>query len=162
MRRVILPLMLFVFAACQPTAVEQQAATTGPDVEAVTAWLERYSAFVSAGDVEGWATLCTDDVVAFPPDAPAIVGMEELRLLAETIFRENTERLAANVDEVVVAGDLAVLRASYEETLTPKGEGEPVEMSGAWLVILRKQSDGSWKMWREMWSVVPPPPPPAM
>lgn len=58
------------------------------------------------------------------------------------------------------AGDLAVLRASYEETLTPKDEGEPMDLTGSWLIVLRKQSDGSWQLWRNMWSVVAPPAPP--
>jgi ketosteroid isomerase-like protein len=61
-----------------------------------------------------------------------------------------------------VAGDLAMLRTLWEETVTPKGGGEPAELSGVWLIVLKKQTDGSWKAWREMWSVIAPPPPPAM
>ena len=38
MRRMILPLMLVAATACQPP--EQQATTTGPDVEAIRTWLE--------------------------------------------------------------------------------------------------------------------------
>jgi ketosteroid isomerase-like protein len=158
----VLPLMLLVAVSCQPATVEQQATTTGPDVEAVKAVLAQYCATVSAGDIETWVTLRTDDVVHFPPDAPPYVGMDELRPVAETILGENTILLTAQADEVVVVGDLAVMRASFEETITPNGEGEPTEMSGHWLLVLRKQPDSSWKVWRDMVSVVPPPPSPAM
>jgi ketosteroid isomerase-like protein len=81
--------------------------------------------------------------------------MDELRPTYEAVFATYTFQFSARVDEVVVAEDLAVLRAFYEETVTPKGEGEPSEFSGSWLIVLRKQSDGSWKLWRNMWGVIP-------
>jgi ketosteroid isomerase-like protein len=96
-----------------------------------------------------------------PPDAPQ-ASVDELRSIYEVMFGENTLQFTSQAAEVVVAGDLAVMRASYEETITPKGEGEPVSLSGTWLIVLRKQSDGSWKAWHNMWTAVPPPPPPAM
>lgn len=55
----------------------------------------------------------------------------------------------------MVAGDLAVVRAFFEETFTTTGEGEPIEMSGSWLVVLRKQTDGSWRLWRNMRGAIP-------
>ena len=176
MHRMILPLMLLVAVACQPAERElsdtaiaedtsvgqfQPATTTGPDVEAITAWLEQCTAAFNAGDPEGILALFSDDAVSMPPDAPP-VSFGELRSLYELMFGENTVQVTTQADEVVVAGDLAVMRASYEDTITPRGEGEPTEMSGTWLIVLRKQPDGSWKVWRDMWSVVPPPPPPAM
>ena len=159
MRRMILPLMLVAFAACQPA--EQQATTTGPDVEAITTWLEQVGAAVNARNVEGILALYARDAVFSPPDAPP-VNIDELRSWYESMFGENTFQFASEPLDVVVSGDLAVLRASYEETVTPTGEGEPVTNEGSWLVVLRKQTDGSWKLWRDMWSVIAPPPPPAM
>jgi uncharacterized protein (TIGR02246 family) len=161
MRRVILPLLLFA-AACRPAAVEQQATTTGPDVEAVTAWLAQYADAVDAGDMETMLALIADDAVLIPPDAPPTSGMAAIRPEMESYFRDYTMQTNAQPDEVVVAGDLAFVRASYTDIVTPKGEGEPIEGSGVWLILLRKQSDGSWKLWREMYSVFPPAPPPAM
>ncbi len=162
MRRMILPLVLLVVVACQPPAVPQHATTTGPEVEAVTALLAQYCANVRAGDIERWAALRADDMVHFPPDALPIVGLDGFRPVAEGLFRENTIALNARADEVIVAGDLAVMRASFEETITPKDEGEPTAIAGNWLIVLRQQADGSWKVWRDMVTVVPPPPAPAM
>ena len=161
MRRMILPLTLVAAVAYQPAAVAQQATTTGPDVEAVTAVLAQYTAAVNAGDPEGILAHFSDDAVSMPPDMPSL-SVGELRSLYEVMFGENTFQYTTQADEVVVAGDLAVIRAFYEETVTPRGEGVPFEQGGTWLIVLRKQSDGSWKLWRDMWTVVPPPPPPAM
>ncbi|UCC48271.1 MAG: SgcJ/EcaC family oxidoreductase [Gemmatimonadota bacterium] len=158
MRRMMLPLILCVGMACQPSGVDRQATTTGPEVEAITAWFEQYIAAINRGDLEDWMTFVADDAVVMPPDELPISGMDELRPRYEAVFATYAFQFSARVDEVVVAGDLAVLRAFYEETVTPKGEGEPSEFSGSWLMVLRKQSDGSWKLWRNMWGVIPAPP----
>ena len=155
MRRTILPLMLLV-VACQPA--EQQATTTGPDVAAIEAWLQQVTDAVNAGDLESLLGLYAEDAVFSPPDAPPLT-VDELRSLYTVMFGENTFAFTAEALEVVVSGDLGVLRAPYEETVTPKGEGEAHDQGGTWLVVLRKQSDGSWKLWRDMWSIVAPPEP---
>ena len=156
MRRMMLPLMLIVGVACQPA--EQQVTTSGPDAEAITAWLAQVTAAVNAGDAEAVLAYYTDDAVFSPPDAPPLT-VEELRGLYQVMFAESTFDFRSEPIEVVVSGDLGVLRASYEETVTPKGEGETHDQGGTWLVVLRKQSDGSWKLWRDMWSIVAAPEP---
>lgn len=157
MSRLILPLMLLLGIACQSSTVESRATTTGPDVEAITAWFEQYTAAVNSGDLEAWAGFIADDAVVMPPDELPISGMDQLRPLYQTVFATYAFDFNARVDEVVVAGDLAVLRAFFEETVTPRGEGEPSRFSGSWLVVLRKRPDGSWKLWRNMWGAIAPP-----
>lgn len=158
MQRMLLLLALFVGGACQPSPSQVPATTTGPEVEAIQAWFEHYTTAVNNGDLEAWASFIADDAVVMPPDELPISGMAELRPLYETVFATYAFDFKPRVEEVVVAADLAVLRAFFEETVTPKGEGEPLEFSGSWLVILRKQSDGSWRMWRNMWGTIPLPP----
>jgi ketosteroid isomerase-like protein len=153
MRRLALATLIsLAFLACTQ-AVDQRAATTGPDVEAVRAWFEQYNAAVNAG-----VSLVADDAVVMPPDELPIAGIEEIRPRYEAVFETYAFQFTARVDEIVVAGDLAVLRAFFEETLTLKAGGEPTELSGSWLIVLKKQSDGSWKLWRNMWGVIPAPP----
>ena len=154
MHRVLLPLILIVGIACQPSAVEFRATTTGPDVEAIMLWFEQYTAAVNSGDLEVWASFIADDAVVMPPDELPISGMDQLRPLYETVFGTYAFDFNARVEEIIVAGDLAVLRAFFEETVTPKREGDASEFSGSWLVVLRQQSDGSWKMWRNMWGAI--------
>jgi uncharacterized protein (TIGR02246 family) len=112
-------------------------------------------AAVNAGDLDAWASFIADDAVVMPPDELPISGIDTLRPLYETVFRTYDFDFIPRLDEVVVAGDLAVLRAFFEETVTPTGAGEPIELSGSWLVVLRRQADGSWKLWRNMWGAIP-------
>jgi uncharacterized protein (TIGR02246 family) len=155
MRHMILPLMLLA-VGCQPAAVEQQAVTTGPDVEAITAAFQQAVAAANAGNVEGVLAVYADDVVSSPPGRPPMSGIAAIRQDAEPAFAEYTFQFTVRPYEVVVAGDLGVMRTSYQETDTPKGEGAPGETRGNWLIIWRKQADGSWKIWRDMRTTLVP------
>jgi len=158
MRRMILPLLLFV-VACQPA--EQQTTTAGPDVEAIRTWLEQTVTAYNAADLDATMALYADDALSMPPTDAAMVKAD-VRGMMEAFLGENDLHFTAQADEIVAAGDVGVLLVSYDESWTPKGEREPGEQHGKWLIVLRKQADGSWKAWRDMWTSVTPPPPPAM
>jgi ketosteroid isomerase-like protein len=95
-----------------------------------------------------------------PPDEPPIIGMGSIRPRYAALFDAYSFDFTGRPEEIAVAGHLAIVRASIEETLAPTGGGPPMEFRGAWLLVLRKQSDGAWKLWRNMWSVYQPPPAP--
>jgi len=151
MRRMILPLML-VCLGCQ--SPEPQVTTTGPDVEAITAWLADVDAAFSNGEYDGFLALFTDDALFMPPETPP-VGVEDLRVRYQALSQESTTQMTSQAFDVLVSGDLAVVRAAYDETVTPSGEGETETRNGPWLIVLRKQPDGSWKGWHNMWTRVP-------
>jgi len=78
------------------------------------------------------------------PDAPPVIGRAAIPSGAESFFPRWTIQNRTTPEEMVVAGDLAAVHATYLDVVTPKGEGEPEKMSGVWLILLSKQSDGSW------------------
>jgi ketosteroid isomerase-like protein len=64
--------------------------------------------------------------------------------------------------EAVGSGDLAYLRGTYSMTFSIPGVPTPIEEQGKFRQIYRKQSDGSWKMTREIYNSdlpLPTPPP---
>jgi uncharacterized protein (TIGR02246 family) len=150
----LIPPVLLIAVAC--TQPGETATTTGPDVEAIRTWVEQCAAAYNTGDIEAALALYADDPLSMPP-SDAVMNRQDTRAMLETFFGENDVQVTLQADEIVVAGDLGVLRLSYSESWTPRGEGEAGEQEGTWLVLLRKQPDGSWKLWRDMWSAVPPP-----
>jgi ketosteroid isomerase-like protein len=80
-----------------------------------------------------------------------------MRPVYEAAIEENTFRFTPRADEVRVSGDLAFMRITYDETVMPRTGGDPIELSGNWLVILERQQDGAWKWSHEMWSIYPEP-----
>jgi len=151
MRRSLVALCTLLLAACYPVQQDTEA-----DVAAIRALLADYDAAVNGGDAAAIVALYAEDVISMPPDEAGRVGMEDNLGEMEEGFEANTIQLTSVVDEVEVAGDLAFMRITFDETITPTAGGDAEVMHGNWLVILKRQEDGSWKIWREMWSVFTP------
>jgi ketosteroid isomerase-like protein len=55
-------------------------------------------------------------------------------------------------EEVQVSGDLAFARGTYAATVTPKAGGEETFIDGKYMTILKRQTDGSWKIHRDIFN----------
>ena len=98
---------------------------------------------ISRGDVEA-ALACYEEGASLVPQPGQIVtGAAALR---EAVggFAALKGTLDIRVEEVVEAGDLALLRSRW--TLRGTGpDGQPLEMAGAGAEVVRRQADGSWR-----------------
>ena len=58
------------------------------------------------------------------------------------------------VDEVVVSGDAAFVRVSFDGYLRPKVDdgSPPLRSVSRHIWILRRQTDGNWKIARDIWN----------
>ncbi len=65
--------------------------------------------------------------------------------------------MKAGTASVDVAGAYAIETDSYEMTFTPKG-GKPMHDKGNYLLVWKKQTDGSWKIYRDINTSDGPPP----
>ena len=54
--------------------------------------------------------------------------------------------------EVIGYGDLGYLRGTFSMTFSLPGLPTPIEEKGKFLLIARKQHDGSWKIAREIYN----------
>lgn len=52
------------------------------------------------------------------------------------------------IEEIMVSGDIAVVRLVWTLTIRPKGGGAPIVSEERGLDVFRKQADGSWKIAR--------------
>ena len=57
-----------------------------------------------------------------------------------------------NNEEVQVAGDWAFSRGTYTLSITPKAGGEEIFIDGKYMTILKRQTDGSWKIHRDIFN----------
>ena len=58
-----------------------------------------------------------------------------------------------NFKERKIIGDWAFEWGTYISAAAPKDDGSPVESSGKLLRILKRQSDGEWKVARAIWNI---------
>ena len=145
-----LSFLLFI-ASCTPVVVWETAETEA-DVEAINSLRDEFIVLDNAGDAAGVASLYTNDAVLMPPNEAAVTGNQAIESWSQITFDQFTSELTLAPEEVEVVGDWAFERGTYMIALTPKADGEPMEDRGKYIVILRKQVDGSWKMARDIWN----------
>jgi uncharacterized protein (TIGR02246 family) len=130
-----------------------------PDTSGVdtlrSAWVDAFN----AGDMATLRTLYTDDAVVMPEYQPPVTGPDAIVNMYEQMTMQATPHITLSPSETEVAGDWAYDRGQFTMTMTPRAEGaSPMTENGSYLVILRRQADGTWKLAREIGnSNVPPP-----
>ena len=95
--------------------------------------------------------LCTDDAMWIPPQFPAIVGKEAISQWlsgAEVVIKDLH---TANV-RIDGAGSVAYLTSNYSTAYITGDSGVIAKADGMHLWILRKMSDGDWKVAIITWS----------
>ena len=137
-----------LLAGCSP----RRGADSQTVTAAVNAISTRYSSALNAGDLDSWLSLWTDDGIQLPPGEPPVVGKDQIRARNQGLLDEFTVNLSSTSAEVGVAGDWAFDRGAYTATLTPKGGGRTIPIDGKYLTILKRQPDGSWKIYRDIFN----------
>lgn len=119
----------------------------------------RLAAVSSEGDLAGWMALFTDDTVLMPPlpsNVPALVGKKALRSWAQEVFDLFSIDETITTEEIQVVGDWGFSRGVYVSTAIPKAGDGPQQVSGRYMFIVRRQSDGSWKYVWGIWNLDQP------
>ncbi len=140
-------LIIFGALASTVTGCTNSAAGEAADKEKVEEVFDDYASFAKDGDLEQWISLWSEDGKRLAPNAPASVGVEEIRAAVGPLFELfYFEEFNVDPDGVRILGDEAYVHGTYGFLLTPKAGGNSIEDSGKFLTILEKQGDGSWKI----------------
>ncbi|HEY3012678.1 MAG TPA: SgcJ/EcaC family oxidoreductase [Gemmatimonadales bacterium] len=114
-------------------------------------WQE-YSASLNAGDLNRWLALWTDDGIQMPPDEPPVVGKERIRARNAAVLDRFKFDIGIKNEEVQIVDGWGYSRGTYKATLTPKQGGQTIPIDGKYMTILARQSDGSWKIHRDIFN----------
>ena len=149
-------LLCFAFA-CQKKA-EPKAGIVA-DVETIKKLSYEYGATITAGDLEGFLDLFTDDAILMPPNGQMIIGKEKIRPLVQAIFKAVKETELEEIttpSEIEIFGDWA-----FDLGITTfKSRGKPLENTNKYIRIWQKLANGSWKLARVIWNSNNSAPPP--
>lgn len=127
------------------------------DVAAINKIWQLYTKGVNTGDLDLWISLWDANGIQLAPDAPAVVGKAAIRAKYAKIFPQVTLKIAITNQEVTVAGVWAYSRGTYTLSVAPKAGGETSLTNGKYLTILRKQANGSWVIYRDIFNSNAPP-----
>jgi uncharacterized protein (TIGR02246 family) len=110
-------------------------------------------AFLAAyerGDAAACAAFYTEDATVLPGDRPVAIGRAEIEALFAGIFKQGAKKLSLIPGEVSCDGDLAyeIGTAILE---IPQSDGSLLFDERRYLTVLKRQSDGSWRMQASAW-----------
>ena len=118
---------------------------------------ESFLVAMRASDCGGMLRVVADDAAFIPPNAPNAVGKEAIRGWCQGAFAQaRSSAVAVSEREVTVSGDWAIEHGKFDWTLMPVAGGNPLRDQGNFVAIWRRQSDGSWKLSRDIWNSLQP------
>ncbi|MGA7839792.1 MAG: DUF4440 domain-containing protein [Candidatus Acidiferrales bacterium] len=130
--------------ASQQQEIQQARAA---DEAAIRAASAAWSQSATAKDLDKAVSFYADDALVLPDKAPAITGNENIRKNWAPLLALPGPGLSWKTGSVVVArsGELAYETGAYNFVTTDK-KGKSTDYKGKYLLIWKKQSDGSWKV----------------
>jgi uncharacterized protein (TIGR02246 family) len=154
---------LFVGSAlltgCQDVSRESKRALAA-DSAAIRRVLEQADAAVSAENADGYVALLATDAVLMPPNEPPIFGKEAIRSWNQAQFQQITIDVTSVPEEQVIAGDWAFHRGTARFHVMPRTGGPAFQDTGKFVIIYHRDSEGRWKIARDIWSTNSRPPSP--
>jgi ketosteroid isomerase-like protein len=142
------------FVAC--TTANRPASTTQKDMVAVSRMLVTLDRLAADGDLDGFLAYVSDDAVFMPPDEPAIIGKTQIGAWYGTLYEGFHLEMSHEPLETDVFGGLIIHRGNATGTLDPKGGAAPMAFDNKYLFVIRKDADGSLKIWRAIYNANPP------
>jgi ketosteroid isomerase-like protein len=109
-------------------------------------------------DLEAFLSYSMDDVVWMPPSEPVVVGKQAVREWYANFYGTFDIEMTHEVLETHTFGDVVIARGNASETLTPKAGGSSMSLGAKFLLVFRRQPDGSLKVWRAIANSNAPPP----
>jgi uncharacterized protein (TIGR02246 family) len=134
----------------------RQAGAPAADVAAVQrsidSSLARFALAMTNGDTAAMMTIYAPDAVVLPSGMPEArgraaisqmnAGMFSMFSVAEASFRST---------DLIVTGDYAIETGAYRMTMKPK-TGPAMPDTGKYISVWQRQTDGSWKMIRDIFN----------
>lgn len=147
--RIFLALTLLTLVGCATSST-----MSGGSESDRAALTERREAWEMAANAAAWddlAALYADDGVLMAPNAPAVRGRSNIRRFLDELaaLSPRDVRLAAN--EVEICGDTAYEVGTYTMSVQPPG-AQRMNDSGKYIVIYKRQGDGSWMVARDIFN----------
>jgi ketosteroid isomerase-like protein len=132
----------------------QQAGTsTQADMDAIHRVNQEWTDAIRSGNVDAIMAPLTADAMLLPPNEPAATGSAEVRAWSQRMGEQVVfTEVRTELEEVVVAGDWAFSRGTFHGTFQPRAGGPATSDVTKFVLIWRREPDGSWKIARDIWN----------
>jgi ketosteroid isomerase-like protein len=161
---VLSALALAGIAACAPAsgAGKPDSAAMAADLQGIAKVRDGFAAAFKAGDVAAVSALYTSDGLTQPNNQPTGSGPAGVTASFKAFFDQfNITAFTLTPVKTEASGNLGYDIGTYSFTATPKPKGDTVKIDGRYVVVLRKNADGTWNAIADMDNVPTMPPMPA-
>jgi len=148
--------LALVLFALTVTGCASKKEAASADMDAINKLHQREMEAAKKWDVDTLASLWTNDIVTLPADEPPVIGKDANRASVERLRNESGDLQIADYilsfNEVKIVDDWAFEWGTYSGTVKPAAGGEPLRATGKVIRVLKKDSDGSWRIARAMYN----------
>ena len=145
----IFALVIFALVAQVPRDVEADEVRKA--VEAANA---EWTAAFNRGDAVAVAVLYTEDAILMPPDIEMIRGRQGIQEFWQARIQRGLKDAVLTTVEVQADGNTAYEIGRVSLTFYAKDQA-PKPISGKYVVVWKRQSDGRWKLHVDIWNSAP-------
>jgi uncharacterized protein (TIGR02246 family) len=125
-----------------------------PDEQKVRETHATWISAVNAGDLARLLTMTTDDLVLLSPGQEPS-GRDGFAAKFSGAKETMRFQCTSELEEVVVAGEVAYTRARDALTCTPRSGGDTMHFAGYRMTVYRQQPDGRWLLARDIHTLAP-------
>jgi uncharacterized protein (TIGR02246 family) len=93
----------------------------------------------------------TPDAIWMPPEQDAVVGREQIRARYEALFAAFTPEISPTIEQACVAESLGFVRGHHSGRVVNRTSWAARDLDGAYLMLLRREADGAWRISHLMW-----------
>lgn len=134
-----------------PAVSGRQCTADAPDVVAARRVVADLIAADNQRALERVVAFYARDAIWLPPEQPPVVGIDGIRARYESLFSAITPEIVAAVDETCVAGDLAFIRGHNGGRAVFRDSNEVRIIDDAYVMLLRREGDGAWRITHLIW-----------
>jgi ketosteroid isomerase-like protein len=118
---------------------------------------ENWAQDLHSKQLEPILRLYAPDAVFLQPTGERITGSAALRTLFQTIMATFNSDLTLHSQNFETSGDLAYDSGDFQESLTTIATGARITSKGNYVIIFKRQPNGSWQIVQQVWTGTPPP-----
>jgi uncharacterized protein (TIGR02246 family) len=123
--------------------------SNGRDEKAIQALVTRWHRAMGAGDLAAVLSMISEDAVFLTAERPPLRGRAAFAQELMAVTDSSTIQSSAEIEEILVSGDLACCWATLTVTMAPRDRGTASVRRGPVLSIFRKEDGGHWVLVRD-------------
>ena len=153
-RRSLVVSMALCIALAAPSLLAQsrQPAAAGEIARLRSEWAKN----LLAKKLDQIVALYSADAVFLQPSGERVTGRAAIRDLCKHIMDTFTSDISLHSIATEHSGDLAYDSGDYRESLVKISDETKIDVQGNYLMVFKRQSDGSWLILEQMWTLITP------